>query len=66
MEQYTLSLKLYWEQLGGHIHCRSFSGVSPANTHALNGQLVFDSREWPLVKERLATIYTLIEEQATQ
>lgn len=39
-------LKVYWKQLGGHIHCRVFSGKSQHVTHGKNGDLIFDLTEW--------------------
>lgn len=40
------NLRVYWKQLGGHVHCRVFSGRDALLTHGKNGDLVFDEREW--------------------
>lgn len=41
-----MHLRIYWKKLGGHYHCRVFSAPTKAMTHACNGTLVFDEREW--------------------
>lgn len=42
-DQMHASIKVYWKQLGGHIHCRVF-------TTALVGELIFSENEWAMVQ----------------
>ena len=58
-----MHLRLYWIQEGGHIHCRLFSAERKELTHAKNGDLVFDEREWPQVRNAFSSIADLIEDK---
>jgi len=40
------SLRVYYKILGGHVHCRVFSGKAPDLTHGKNGDLTFSVEEW--------------------
>ena len=40
------SLRVYYKILGGHVHCRVFSGKAPDLTHAKNGDLALSVEEW--------------------
>jgi hypothetical protein len=51
-----MHLRLYYRQLGGHVHCRLFSAPQKGVTHAKNGDLVFDEVEWPAVCEAFSRI----------
>lgn len=42
-------LRIRYQQLGGHMHCRVFTAKSPELTFAKCGDLVFDEHEWPEV-----------------
>lgn len=48
---------LRYRQLGGHVHCRVFSRHG-----AKHGELVFDAREWPSVREALACVLHVLPE----
>lgn len=58
-----MNLRLYYEKIGGHVHCRLFSASEPHLTHGHNGNLVFDEREWPYVQDRFARIAEVFEER---
>lgn len=51
----TVMLVRYIQQ-GGHFHCRLFTARAHNQTSAKCGDLVFDEREWPAVKEMLCKI----------
>jgi hypothetical protein len=57
-----MHLRLYYQQLGGHFHCRLFSAPEPHFTHGKNGDLVFDEREWPSAKVKFESIAEVIDE----
>lgn len=42
-------MRLRYEKLGGHYHCRLFTARGPNQTFAKCGELVFDEQEWPEV-----------------
>jgi hypothetical protein len=60
----VIHLRLRVKKLGGHYHCRLFSGASATATHARNGELVFDEKEWPAAREQFKQIAEVIEEEA--
>lgn len=41
-----MHFKLYWKQLGGHVHVRVFSAADTRLTHGKNGDLCFRPDEW--------------------
>lgn len=45
-----VSMRLYYQKLGGHIHCRLFTAPHPSHTHAKCGDLVFSEDEWTDVR----------------
>ena len=47
-------IRIRWQKLGGHIHCRMFTTQTKDGTFAKNGEVVFDEREWPEVKAKLS------------
>lgn len=47
-----IALRLRYQQLGGHVHCRMFSAKSKDYTFAKNGDLTFSAEEWPDVRDR--------------
>ena len=50
----TVSFRLRYKRLGGHIHVRLFSSeFGPETTHGLNGTLVFRESEWPMFRSLL-------------
>ena len=58
------SLRVYYKVLGGHVHCRVFSGKAPDLTHAKNGDLAFSVEEWNAggVYDALSRIAEVLEE----
>lgn len=46
-------IRIRWKKLGGHYHCRMFSTQTKDGTYAMNGELVFDEREWVNVRNML-------------
>jgi hypothetical protein len=46
-------IRIRFEKLGGHFHCRFFTTQTINGTFAKCGDLVFDEREWPDVIQRL-------------
>jgi hypothetical protein len=59
-----MHLRMRVKKVGTHYRCRVFSGNEAKTTHAMNGELVFDEREWPEVKELLTRIAEVIEENS--
>ncbi len=57
-----MSIRIYYEQRGWHIHCRVFTGKAKNQTHAKAGDLVFSADEWPDVHDRLLAIADVIPE----
>lgn len=43
-------IRIRWEQVGGHVHCRVFTSRAVNQTFANCGDVVFDEREWPDVR----------------
>lgn len=43
----TTVMRVRFEKLGGHYHCRVFTAKQTGQTFAKNGDLVFDEAEWP-------------------
>jgi hypothetical protein len=43
-------LRIRYEKLGGHYHCRLFTARGPNQTFAKCGDLAFDENEWPAVE----------------
>lgn len=58
------AIRIRWEKLGGHYHCRFFTAEAVNQTFANCGNLVFDEREWAEIRKRLekAAIEFLPEE----
>ena len=50
------NLRMYFRQLGGHVHVRVFSGKHVTLTHAKNGDLTFSKDEWEDVRALLVRI----------
>ena len=47
-------IRIRWTKLGGHYHCRVFTSQNQNGTFAKNGEVVFDEREWPEVRDKLS------------
>lgn len=47
-------IRIRWKKEGGHYHCRLFTTQNPQGTWAKCGDLVFDEREWPEVRDKLS------------
>ena len=57
------SIRVYYKIIGGHVHCRVFSGPDIHLTHGKNGDLVFSVKEWESgVKEKLQRVADVREE----
>ncbi len=58
-----MHLRVYYRQVGGHVHCRVFSGPSKEKTHAKNGDLTFSEAEWHAsVWDALVSIAEVVQE----
>lgn len=55
-------IRIRYEKQGGHYHCRLFTAPEPDRTFAKCGDLVFDEREWPLIKAKLAQSVEFIDD----
>lgn len=55
-------MRLRYQRLGGHYHCRLFTARAPGTTYAKCGDLVFDEQEWKEVKEAFARIADVLSE----
>lgn len=49
-------IRIRWKKLGAHYHCRVFTSQNLNGTFARNGELVFDEREWPEVRDELSRV----------
>lgn len=47
-------MKVLYEKLGGHYHCRFFTAKTPTAAFGCCGDLVFDEKEWEEVKRIIA------------
>ena len=47
-------IRIRWQKLGGHYHCRVFTTQNYNGTYAKCGDLTFDEREWPEVQDKLS------------
>lgn len=54
-----LTHRLRYKAAGAHVHCRFFSPHG-----AKNGDLVFDEREWPGVRDALSNVLDVLPEDA--
>jgi len=57
-----LAIRVRYEPVGGHVHCRLFTAPATTETFAKAGDLTFSEKEWPLVSARLATVAELLPE----
>ena len=58
-------IRMYYKKLGGHVHCRLFTGKAKNMTFAKVGDLVFSETEWDDVRNMLHSAVELIEESAS-
>lgn len=58
-----MNLRIYYKQLGGHVHCRVFVGKAKGFTHAKSGDLVFGAEEWPIISDMLRSIAEVLPEE---
>lgn len=56
-------IRVYYKQLGGHIHCRVFTGKARNMTFANCGNLVFSEDEWDMVRNILNSAVEFIKEE---
>lgn len=47
-------IRIRYRKQGGHYHCRLFTSQNYNGTFAKCGDLVFDEREWPEVRDKLS------------
>ena len=45
-------IRIRWKKLGGHYHCRVFTATVADGTYANCGELCFDEREWPDIRDK--------------
>ena len=58
-------IRIWHRTLGGHVHCRVFSGKAPDLTHGKNGTLIFSAEEWEDgLREALSRIAEVRPEEA--
>lgn len=55
-------IRMRYSKQGGHYHVRVFTAPAPDQTFAKCGELCFDEREWPEVREKLGRGAELINE----
>lgn len=59
-------IRIRYRQLGGHVHCRVFTGRGEGFAWAKAGDLVFDETAWTAdVYTRLTAIAEVIRESET-
>lgn len=58
-----MNLRIYYQQLGGHVHCRVLVGKAKGFTHAKSGDLVFRVEEWQIVLDMLRSIAEVLPEE---
>lgn len=46
-------IRIYHAKLGGHVHCRVFTGKAKNMTFAKVGTLVFSVEEWDQIRNQL-------------
>lgn len=57
-------IRIRFQKLGGHYHCRAFTSPAPDQTFANCGHLIFDEREWPQVREKLGRGAEILDDDA--
>jgi len=45
-----MNIRIYYQKLGGHYHCRVFTSMAPALTFEKSGDLVFRESEWDAIQ----------------
>jgi len=60
-----LIFRIRYKQLGGHIHCRVFSGADRQGTFAKLGDLTFDERDWREFRQQAPARWEIIPEEMT-
>ena len=55
-------IRVRYEKLGGHFHCRLFTTQTQHGTYAKCGDLVFNEREFPEVQNQLSAIEWISDE----
>lgn len=61
-----MHIRIYYQKLGGHIHCRVFTGKAKNSTHAKCGTLTFDEQEWSVVHDMLSSIAEVVPESSSE
>jgi len=55
-------IRIRYETLGGHVHCRMFTAKAKNFTFTKNGELVFSIEEWDMVQDMLHSAIEFIPE----
>lgn len=50
----SIVIRIYFKQLGGHVHCRVFTAKSRDHTFGKCGDLVLSEEEWPAFQALMA------------
>jgi len=58
-------IRIRWNKLGGHIHCRVFTSQNVNGTFAKNGDLVFDEFEWPDILDKFSRAQFVEDEKVS-
>ena len=53
------TFRIWYRQLGGHIHCRIFSAENPSGTFAKLGDLTMDEKDWESFKAQIGVDWQL-------
>lgn len=56
-------MRIRYQILGGHVHCRVFTAPAPGTTFAKNGDVVFSVEEWPKVHAKFTIIAEVVPEE---
>ena len=57
-------MRVRYEKLGGHYHCRVFTAKLANQTFAKNGDLVFDENEWEDIPQIMSGAEFIEEKKA--
>lgn len=58
-----MSIRIYFEVRGGHVHCRVFIGNAKNMTHAHVGELTLAVEEWDTFRDVMQSRVEFIEDQ---
>ena len=55
-------IRVRYRKLGGHYHCRVFTGIAKNMTFAKCGDLVFAEGEWDMIRKMLTSACEFLPE----